>query len=193
LRNIVCLILFILLLLLSSCLQFKRESVLHHPSFILERSILCSEIEFKDDWAQPLQEKKTFLKGEDQRVYSFLGFKDVQGEHVLVWKWYDPSQKIYRTTDKIKIGKEGQYFDKYIAWDNLLLFEEKENGKWRVVIFLDDCLLDAREFEIQEDQSNPLSSSRDFQSLSGLDEISPAQAVQTGNGLDRSSVAPRYS
>ncbi|MFB0566358.1 MAG: hypothetical protein ACETWK_11875 [Candidatus Aminicenantaceae bacterium] len=103
----------------------------------------------KDNWANPADEKVVFIKGEDPRIYSFLSFKNVREEHFLVWKWYDPNNKVYRLTDEIKIGKGNQYFEKFIAWDNIFLFEEKDKGKWKVAIFLDEVLLDTIEFEVK--------------------------------------------
>jgi hypothetical protein len=53
-------------------------------------------------------------------------------------------------TDSITIGKQGLVFSAYIAWDQIYLFEEKENGTWTVAVFMDDRLLASREFTIQQ-------------------------------------------
>jgi hypothetical protein len=40
--------------------------------------------------------------------------------------------------------------EKYIAWDQIHLFKEKENGTWTVDMFMDDRLLVSKEFVIQK-------------------------------------------
>ncbi|MGB8952980.1 MAG: hypothetical protein WCC06_10005 [Candidatus Aminicenantales bacterium] len=133
------------------CIRLRSVGIPYQPPLILEECLFFGGVELKDDWAQPVQPKKVFVKGQDQRICSFLRFREVSGEHALVWKWYDPSGKIYRTTDPTNVGKEGQFYKKYIAWDNILLFEEKEAGKWKVTVFLDGQLLAAEEFEIRSE------------------------------------------
>jgi len=142
-------ILFILFFLLSACIQLKPKKIPSFPSPVLDKSIFCERIETEDNWAYPAREKAIFIKGKDKRIYSFLSFKNVKEEHFLEWKWYDPQNKIYRSSRRIKIGEEGKYFEKFIAWDNIFLFEEKESGKWKVAVFLDDKILDVIEFEIK--------------------------------------------
>jgi len=141
--------LFPLFFFFDACLQFKPDKIPSLPSPALEKSVLCARIEEKEDWAYPIDEKVIFVKGEDKRIYSFLSFKNVKDEHLLEWKWYDPQNRVYRSSKRIKIGKKGQYFKKYIAWDSIFLFEEKEAGKWRTAIFLDGRLSDTVEFEIR--------------------------------------------
>jgi hypothetical protein len=148
----ILLFLFVLLPLFfffGACLQFKPDKIPSLPSPVLEKSVVCGGIEMKDNWAYPIDEKVIFIKGEDKRIYSFLSFKNVKDVHFLEWKWYDPQNRIYRSGKKIKIGKKRQYFEKYIAWDAIFLFEEKEIGKWRTAIFLDGKLTAIVEFEIR--------------------------------------------
>jgi hypothetical protein len=138
-----------LLVFLNACLQFKSDKIPSFPSPALEKSVMCERVDVKDDWAHPTDEKVIFVKGEDKRIHSFLSFRNVKDEHVLEWKWYDPQNRVYRSSKRIKIGKKGHYFEKYIAWDVIFLFEEKETGKWKTAIFLDGRLLDTVEFEIR--------------------------------------------
>ena len=90
------------------------------------------------------------MKGKDKRIYCFLTLKTIRSEHFLEWKWYDPDGKLYRSTKKIKIGEKNVIYEKFIAWDGIILFREKKNGKWKIAIFLDNKFLDMTEFEIKE-------------------------------------------
>jgi len=134
--------------LISGCIRF-RASALVPPTVVLERAVFCTALDQKNGWAEPIQEKTLFKKGEDSSVYSFLTLKDLQGAHTLFWKWYDSSRRLYRATDKIAIGEEGKVFERYIAWDMVYVSEDKKKGAWTVAIFLDDRLFSAKEFEIK--------------------------------------------
>ncbi len=149
--KVINIILIVLLILIpfTSCIQFKPEKIPSISFPVLEKIVLCEHIRKESNWAYPEESKVVFIKGEDKRIFCFLSLKEIKGEHFLEWKWYDPHGKIYRSTKKIKIGKEGQYFEKFIAWDGIFLFEEKEIGKWKVIVFLDNKLLETVEFEIK--------------------------------------------
>lgn len=137
-----------LLGLTSSCIRFTKAAALVQPVYILETRPLSAEAKVQNDWAEAAEAKAIFKKGTDKNVFSFIRLKDMLGERKLFWKWYDPSGKLYRLTDAITIGKQGQVFATYIAWDQIYLFEEKENGTWTVAVFMDDRLLASREFTI---------------------------------------------
>lgn len=142
-------ILVVMLVAVPACIRLTRAAALEQPSYILETCLCSAEIIIQDDWAQPAEPKTIFQKGTDKNVFSFLRLKDMIGEHKIVWKWYEPSGKLYRQTDPITVGKEGLVFAAYIAWDQIYLFEEKENGTWTVAIFIDGRLLASREFRIE--------------------------------------------
>jgi hypothetical protein len=144
-----CVILISVLVGALSCIRFTRSAALQDPAFVLEQGILCADLKMQDDWAEPAEVKTIFRKGTDKNVFSFIRLKSMLGEHKLFWKWYNPARRLYRVTDPITIGKEGQAFEKYIAWDQIYLFEEKENGTWTVAVFMDDRLLVSKEFVIQ--------------------------------------------
>jgi hypothetical protein len=133
----------------SSCIRFTRAATLEQPAYVLETHLLSAEVKVQNDWAEPAEAKAVFKKRTDNNVFSFIRLKDMLGEHTLFWKWYEPSGKLYRLTDAITIGKVGQMYETYIAWDQIFLFEEKENGTWTVAVFMDDWLLASREFTIQ--------------------------------------------
>ena len=128
--------LLLLFFFFEACLQFRPDEIPSLPSPVLEKSVLCARVDVQDEWADSIDEKVIFVKGEDKRIYSFLSFKNVKDEHFLEWKWYDPHNRVYRWSERIKIGKKGQYFEKYIAWDSIFLFEE---NVWKSIRPLTSC------------------------------------------------------
>jgi hypothetical protein len=143
------LIFFPFLVLFCACIQFKPEKIPTISVPFIEKIVICTHIKREGNWAYPKGEREAFIKGKDKRIYCFLSIKEIEGEHFLEWKWYDPKNNVYRATKKIKIGEEGQYFEKFVAWDGIFLFKEKESGKWKVAVFLDEKLIEAVEFEIK--------------------------------------------
>ena len=109
------------------------------PAFSLSFSptFHCRAKNREKNWAYPRDVKTVFVKGKDKRIYCFLTLKTIRSEHFLEWKWYDPDGKLYRSTKKIKIGEKNVIYEKFIAWDGIILFREKKNGKWKIAIFLD--------------------------------------------------------
>jgi len=144
-----CVFLVWTFLLSPGCLRLKRAEALKDPAFVLERHLLCADLKIQAGWAEPSESKSDFKKGSDKNVFSFICLKAMVGEHRLYWKWYDPSRRLYRQTEPITIGKGGQVFETYIAWDQIFLFEEKASGTWTVAVFIDDRLLVSKEFGIQ--------------------------------------------
>ncbi len=133
---------------MEACIRF-RPTALEEPTTLLERAVLCNRVDAQNGWAESSPEQKIFTKGKDSRVFYFLELRDIRGEHTLFWKWYDPSRKLFRAAEKISIGEKGKVFEKYIAWDQILVSEEKDSGVWTVAVFLDDKLLASRELEIR--------------------------------------------
>jgi len=144
------LLLLFILLFLFSCIQFRPEKVPFVSLPLLEKIIVCEKIEKGKNWAYPKDIKNIFVKKKDKRIYCFLSLAKVNGEHFLEWRWYDPEGKLYRSTKKIKIGEKGINYEKFIAWDGIILFREKKNGKWKIAVFLDEKLFGTVEFEIKE-------------------------------------------
>ncbi len=136
-------------ILAAACVRFTPP-VLEEPFVVLERAVFCSSLDLKDNWAVPAGEKAIFKKGTDANVYSFLALKDLSGAHALLWKWYNPSRRLYRETEGIVVGENGKIFDRYIAWDLINVTEGKENGVWTIAVFMDSRLFVSKEFEIRE-------------------------------------------
>ena len=133
---------------MEACIRF-RPTALEEPTALLARAVLCNRVDAQNGWAEPSPNQKVFTKGKDNHVFYFLELRDIGGVHTLFWKWYDPSRKLFRAAEKISIGENGKVFEKYIAWDQISVTEEKENGVWTVAVFLDDKLFASREFEIR--------------------------------------------
>jgi hypothetical protein len=136
------------LVLMSGCLRFRLLS-LDEPTVVFERVVFCASLDQKKGWAEPIGEKALFMKGVDSNVYSFLNLRDLHGVHSLFWKWYAPSRRLYRVTDKISVGEEGKIFERYIAWDVIYISEDKESGAWTVAVFMDDKVIAVKDFEIK--------------------------------------------
>ncbi len=139
----------ILLFILSFCSIRFKSPALQEPKVVLERMICCRSVEQKSGWARAVDEKTVFVNGVDPDIFSFVSLRDLHGVHTLAWKWYGPSLRIYRATDPINIGDENKIYESYIAWDRIVLSEDKEKGRWTVSVFLDGTLIIARDFEIK--------------------------------------------
>lgn len=132
-----------------SCIRLAPRSTVEEPAAVLERHVFAAGLAKTGDWAEPRDEKDVFDKGKDASVFSFLSLKNLQDAHTLAWKWYDPSGRLYRAADPIGIGRPGQLFARYIAWDEIKLFAEKDSGHWTVALYLDGDLALTQSFEIK--------------------------------------------
>jgi hypothetical protein len=112
------------------------------------KSTLSAEIEIKDEWAYPSNKKNTFVKNNDKWVFCFVELRNLNSEHSLSWKWFNSKGELHRESPEIKIGVMEERKN-VIAWDKIKLDEEKEIGKWSVVIFLDGKSVDSKIFEIR--------------------------------------------
>ena len=142
----ICIILICFLAV--SCVRFVPPA-LEDPAVVFDRIVFSSGLNQKADWAGPVGEKRRFEKGSDPNVYAFLSFGELRGAHTLSWKWYDPSRRLYRTTDPIDIGEAGKVFERYIAWDVIFVSDDKPNGLWTVAVFMDGRLIGSNDFEIK--------------------------------------------
>ena len=136
------------LVLMPGCFRLGQLS-LDEPTVVLERLVFCASLDQKNGWAEPVGDRALFIKGVDSNVYSFLNLRDLRGLHSLFWKWYAPSRRLYRVTDKIAVGKVGKIFERYIAWDLINVSEDKEIGTWTVAVFIDDKMIAVKDFEIK--------------------------------------------
>ncbi len=137
---------FLLILLFLSC--SKKIQNLSEVLPIYWKSTLSSEIEIKDEWAYPSNKKNTFVKNNDKWVFCLVELRNLDSEHSLSWKWFNSKGELHRESPEIKIEVREERKN-VIAWDKIKLDEEKEIGKWSVVIFLDGKSVDIKIFEIR--------------------------------------------
>ena len=140
---------FILILTAGACIRLIPRQTVEEPAAVIDRHVFAAEVVKAGEWAEPGDEKNVFVKGKDGSVFSFLSLKNVEGEHSLAWKWYDPEGRLYRSPDPIPVGRPGQLFARYIAWDEIRVFEEKDSGRWTVAVFLDGVLALTAHFQIK--------------------------------------------
>jgi hypothetical protein len=134
----------------AACIRLAPKTGVDPPAAVLDRHVLCGEVIRSGDEAEPSAEKNVFLKGKDEAVCSVLIWKELRGIHTLAWKWFDPSGRLYRASEPIVVGADGRVFDRYIAWDKILIFEEKDAGRWLVAVYLDGRLTGTKEFEVKQ-------------------------------------------
>jgi hypothetical protein len=142
-------ILLLAALAAGACVRLAPRQAADEPKAAIDRHVFAAAVEKSGDWAEPRDEKDVFIKGRDGAVISFVSLKDLQDEHTLAWKWYDPAGKLYRAPDPIKIGRPGQLFSRYIAWDEIRVFEAQDDGRWTTALFLDGVLALTARFEIK--------------------------------------------
>jgi hypothetical protein len=138
-----------LLVAFSGCIRWKPARPLVLPPLSLENFITCEEVVHQEESPEPAGNKAVFARGEESRACAFLRFENIRGEHYLVWKWYGPKGRLYRASDEVRIGEADNYFEKFMAWDNIFLSEDKEPGQWKVAVFLDGKFLESRSFEVK--------------------------------------------
>jgi hypothetical protein len=138
----------LVIVLSASCVKFTPPA-LDEPAAVLERFLICSSLEQTGDWAEPGPPQSVFQAGDDGQAFAFVGFIDLVGPHTLSWKWYDPSRRLYRAPDAIRIGEEGKSYESYIAWDTISVTRDKAAGVWTVAVFMDEEFLAAKSFEIR--------------------------------------------
>jgi hypothetical protein len=132
--------LFLAAMMAAACIRLAPQTAVEEPAAVIDRLVFAAEVAKSGEWAEPRGEKNVFVKGSDAAVFSFLSLKDLAGEHTLAWKWYAPSGRLYRAPEPIAVGRPGQLFARYIAWDEIRLFAERDIGRWTVAIFLDGAL-----------------------------------------------------
>jgi hypothetical protein len=133
----------------AGCVRLAPRQAVDEPKAFIDRHVFAAAVEKSGEWAEPRDEKDVFVKGRDASVFSFVSLKDLQDEHTLAWKWYDPAGRLYRSTDPIKIGLADRLFARYIAWDEIRVFAEQDDGRWTLVVYLDGAVALSARFEIK--------------------------------------------
>jgi hypothetical protein len=133
----------------AGCLRIMPRDRTEPPAAAIHRHVLCSAVEVRGDWAEPGLDTTSFQIGRDEAAHSFLELRELRGCHALQWKWYGPARRLYRSSDPVAVGAEGQTFARYIAWDRLRLDSDCERGLWTVAVFVDGRLAGSRSLEVR--------------------------------------------
>lgn len=134
---------------LSSCVRLLPGPPPDDPAAVVERHTLCSEVKETGEWAEPGENRTLFKNGEDGAVFSFLQFRNLQGAHTLAWKWYDPARSLIRASEPVPIGLDGRQFERIVAWDKIVLHDNRDPGFWTVAVLIDGRVAHSRSFEIR--------------------------------------------
>jgi hypothetical protein len=143
-------LLFLAAMMAVSCIRLVPRPDLDEPKAAVDRHALAGTVEKGAEGAEPRDEKDVFVKGRDPAVFSFLSLMDLQDEHTVAWKWYDPSGRLYKETAPVTVGRPGQVFARYVAWDEVKIFEAQDEGRWTVAVLLDGAVALTSRFEIQK-------------------------------------------
>jgi len=145
-------VLVISLILFWNCISFKVDYLL--PSENQVESIhLCKKIDNSGDLLKALDIQSEFTF-KDDCVICFISLKDIATRIDLRWKWYSPDKKLVRDTGNIIVSKGGRYLAAATAYDRLQLNPENiAEGKWAVVIFMNDKFIGKKLFQISPSSS----------------------------------------
>lgn len=121
---------------------------------------VCSDVVEEEGLFMPFNEAAEFSTG-DSPLYTLVKLLRVNREIRLRWKWYSPKGSLFRDTGDVLVNIEGKFMSALTAYDEMELPSGMQ-GRWTVVIFLDDNLLGRRSFTINppESFSSPFAHSR---------------------------------
>jgi len=138
-------LIFIFFTLTLSC--YKKAVNFYEIFPTYWKSILCSQVEIKDEWAYPLNIKNLFEKDKDEWVFCFVELRNVYSRHSLLWKWFKNGELYKKSQEVIISAQESR--KNVVAWDKIHLDNTVEKGKWTVVILMDGKSVDRKDFEIK--------------------------------------------
>jgi hypothetical protein len=153
----------------AGCFRILPKDRAGLPAAAIYRHVLCATVEVRGDWAEPSPDVPSFQIGRHEAVHSFLELRDLRGRHEVQWKWYDPARRLFRSSEPVAVGQEGQTFARYIAWDRLRLDSDREPGMWTVAVFTDDRLAGSRTFEVRRAVNPGSAPDRNAQALADHD------------------------
>ena len=141
----------ILPLLIFACASTK--AVKKPPPFRIVRATLAKGVDDRGTRGIPVNPTTTFTT-QDPQVVSFVEYENLSGRHELRWEWYSPDGKLYSKTRNYPIKSST---DKYIrqgsACHKISVKGTKAQnlpGEWKVRIYLDDLVAEAKYFRINE-------------------------------------------
>ena len=144
-------IFLVLSLLTIACTSTKL--VRKPPPFRIVRMTLAKGVDDRGTRGIPVNPTTTFTT-QDPQVVSFVEYENLSGGHELRWEWYSPDGKLYSKTRNYPIKSST---DKYIREGSAShkisvkgTKAQKLPGEWKVRIYLDDVVAEAKYFKINE-------------------------------------------
>ena len=139
------LIFFVLLLIgLFFSLTSQAEEVVQDSRF-LNKIILCRDVKENE----PVYQTNTFSTW-DEKVIAWISINyQSQEPFLLTWEWLDPAGKIYHTGE---IEMDSGNYKNYRSWYWISIWEHyaaKLPGEWEVRVYIDNILLDEKNFLIE--------------------------------------------
>jgi len=148
-KNIIIVILFVLNTFLGSCITFKPDPLVF-PDNQVEFIHLCKGMDDSGELLEPVDIQSEFTS-KDEHINCFIKLKDVSIKIHLRWKWYSPDDKMVRDTGDVIINQEEKYLGVVTAYDMLQLdTEDKNEGQWTVVVFMNDKFIESKTFIIKK-------------------------------------------
>ena len=141
--------------LLLSCAS--QNTVKNAPPPKFNGIVLAKDVDASGTVGVPVELTSNFFNN-DQQVVAFLSLDNVTGSHTIRWEWIAPDGEIYLvSSDYSIVVNKGKYLPKVTAWHRMSInYEPAANthGEWKVVVYVDDELLDVKPFTITE-HANP--------------------------------------
>ncbi len=129
----------------------SRQRIEKAPPAKLVEIILAKDINDTGMVGLPVNSTNTF-DTEDNRVVALVVLENFSGKHDIRWEWVDPTGDPYVVTDNFPLTvQKGKYLPQVTAWHQISLKNEPAAeipGKWSVRIFVDDELIQWKQFYV---------------------------------------------
>ena len=143
----------VLILMVISCGGSK--TIQKTPKFQYAGTTLSKSVSTSGNLGVPINVTNQFTT-KDKAVFAHLNLENLSGSHKVRWEWYDPSGKLYYATGNTRVQvSRGNYTKKCTTWHNLSIQGDKAQtmpGEWRLKVYFDNDLLEARSFSIVEEK-----------------------------------------
>ncbi|MFW6262895.1 MAG: hypothetical protein ACOC34_02565, partial [Thermotogota bacterium] len=125
-----------------------------NEKIMVRKAVFCETVE--EDL--PVNEKIDFTYS-DEFCFLWLELGSFKGSHEGIWEWYYPNGELYDTVylDIPSAYERGlDSFDQLSLWSWIPIKEEteKQAGIWKVIFYIDDELVLAKQFLIKETQTS---------------------------------------
>ena len=138
-------------LLLLSCASQKM--VAKAPPSKFNGIVLAKDVDASGTVGVPVERTSHFFNN-DEQVVAFLSLDNVTRSHTIRWEWIAPDGEIYLvSSDYPIVVNKGKYLPKVTAWHRISINYEPAAdtlGEWKVVVYVDDELVDVKPFTLTE-------------------------------------------